>query len=474
MQHTSKKLFAVATASFALFWGASAQAESFESASKQAHKDLETALNDLAEVRGDIATQKIPMIREVSTLEDQVQQKTAELEHLRRLRDNTDVGLNRLRDQVEAIKAQNEYAAGLLDEFVRTFETRIDYSETQLYSQAAEEARLALDDADMSQADRFNKQIEVIGVAIERLEKLTGGYTFEGLALSPNGDIENGTFAVFGPSVYFASSQSELAGVTVSKLNAAEAAIAVPGEDFQSGIREFVENGKGSIPADATLGKALKVAVSKESLGDHLEKGGSVGVVILGLGAICLVLGAFKFFEVTAFKTATPEQVQAVINDIDEGNHTTAAQKAAAIPGAGGQLLTVAVEHASEKRGTLEEILYERILSVRPKLERFLAFMSLTAAAAPLLGLLGTVTGMIKTFNLITIFGTGDAKSLSTGISEALVTTELGLVVAIPALILHGLLSRMARQKLGDMEQIAVGFINGVMSARGNKDKDAA
>lgn len=75
MQHTSKKLFAVATASFALFWGASAQAESFESASKQAHKDLETALNDLAEVRGDIATQKIPMIREVSTLEDQVQQK---------------------------------------------------------------------------------------------------------------------------------------------------------------------------------------------------------------------------------------------------------------------------------------------------------------------------------------------------------------------------------------------------------------
>ena len=92
--------------------------------------------------------------------------------------------------------------------------------------------------------------------------------------------------------------------------------------------------------------------------------------------------------------------------------------------------------------------------------------MALTAAAAPLLGLLGTVTGMIKTFNLITIFGTGDAKSLSSGISEALVTTELGLVVAIPSLILHGLLSRMARQKLGDMEQTAVGFINGVIGTR--------
>ena len=72
----------------------------------------------------------------------------------------------------------------------------------------------------------------------------------------------------------------------------------------------------------------------------------------------------------------------------------------------------------------------------------------------------------IKTFNLITIFGTGDAKSLSSGISEALVTTELGLCVAIPSLILHGLLSRMARQKIGDMEQTAVGFVNGLIGNR--------
>ena len=96
--------------------------------------------------------------------------------------------------------------------------------------------------------------------------------------------------------------------------------------------------------------------------------------------------------------------------------------------------------------------------------------MALTAAAAPLLGLLGTVTGMIKTFNLITIFGTGDAKSLSSGISEALVTTELGLVVAIPSLILHGLLSRMAKQKVGDLEQVSVSFINGVTGVKNTEN----
>ena len=78
---------------------------------------------------------------------------------------------------------------------------------------------------------------------------------------------------------------------------------------------------------------------------------------------------------------------------------------------------------------------------------------------------------MIKTFTLITIFGTGDAKSLSSGISEALVTTELGLIVAIPSLILHGLLSRMAKQKIGDLEQISVSFINGITGIKNSDSK---
>jgi biopolymer transport protein ExbB len=466
MQVISKALLALALATLALPFGTHAQ--TFESASDKANVDLKSALTELAEVRESIASEKIPLIREVSALEDDVRQKSAELSRLRRLRDNSDLGLNRLREQVKAIQSQNEYAGSLLDEFVRSFETRIDYSETQLYAGAAEEARLALDDSNMNGAERFEKQIEVIGVALNRLEQLVGGYTFEGRALAPEGGIEDGTFAVFGPTVYFASTQSDLAGVTYNKLNAAEAAIAVPGEF--SGIRQFVESGDGTVPADATLGKALKIQAGDDSIGEHLAKGGSVGVVIISLGGVCLLLGAFKFFEVTSFKTPKPEDVQHVLTHIESGDLANAKTAAAATPGAGGELLSTGVENADERRGTLEEILYEKILAVRPKLERFLPFIALTAAAAPLLGLLGTVTGMIKTFNLITIFGTGDAKSLSSGISEALVTTELGLIVAIPALILHGLLARMARQKIGDMEQTAVGFINGVVATRTNKD----
>lgn len=451
---------------FALQLGA--QAQSFESAKVQAKEDLQSAIAELTEAREDIAKEKIPLIREVSSLEEAVRKKSSELDRLLRLRDNRDVSLNRLRDQVAAMEEQNDYAASLLDEFVRSFETRIDYSETQLYAESAEEARLALEDPDLSQADRFNAQINVIGTAVERLGKLVGGYTFEGVALAPSGEIVDGTFAAFGPSVYFASADGTLQGVAIQQLNAAEAAIA-PLDGYGSEIANFVSSGEGNIPMDASLGKALKIVQQKDTVLEHIDKGGVVGYVIIGLGVVCMLIGIFKIIEIFGVKTPNSEAVQSVIRKIEAGDLANAKTEASALPGAGGAMIQTGLEFSDEKRGTLEEILYEKIIGIRPKLERLLPFMALTAAAAPLLGLLGTVTGMISTFNLITIFGTGDASNLADGISQALVTTELGLIVAIPALIFHGLLARMARQKIGDMEQAAVGFVNGVIGSR-NQD----
>ncbi len=438
---------------------ASGHAQTFNAASGKAEADLKASLLELAEVRDAIAEEKIPLVKELARVEDEVIRKREELDRLRRLRDNSDLGLNRLRDQVESMNEQNDYAASLLDEFVRSFETRIDYSETQLYAKATEDARLALEDSDMEQSQRFEKQLDVVGVALDRMGKLVGGYTFEGSGLAPVGEIETGTYAVFGPTVYFASGQSDLAGLTFNKLNAAVAAIAEPGPQYASGIRQFIETGEGTIPADATLGKAMKIVQGDDSLGEQIEKGGVVGLVIIGLGLSCFLMGLFKVYEIFSFKTPDQATSAKVLRQLKEGDVANA-KTTAAVDATG--ILAAGVENMKQRRGTLEEILYERILAARPRLERFLPFIALTAAAAPLLGLLGTVTGMIKTFNLITIFGTGDAKSLSSGISEALVTTALGLIVAIPSLIIHGLLYRMSRKKLADMEKTAVGFVNGV------------
>ena len=446
-------------------------AESLNSASKIATSDLTNSLKELAEIRKNIATEKVPLINDVAELESDVRQKQGKVDRLLRLRDNNDMGLNRLRDQVKALKEQNDYAASLLDEFVRTFETRIDFSEVQLYQDTIDEARLILDDSDADQAERFEKQLDLISVALNRLNQLVGGYTYEGLALTPNGDIIEGTFAAYGPSVYFNAKDSSTQGIAVTRLNAAEAAIAIPGSNYEKGLVNFIETGEGTIPLDVTLGKALKIVEGNDTLFEHLAKGGSVGVVIISLGLVCLIIGGFKAYEITNFKTPSRKNVQKVIQSIESGNSDEALSHASKLEGAGGDLLVSAVENHNIKSTNLEEILFEKILSTQPTLERFLPFMALTAAAAPLLGLLGTVTGMIKTFTLITIFGTGDAKSLSSGISEALVTTELGLVVAIPSLILHGLLSRMAKQKIGDLEQISVSFINGLTGIK-NSDSN--
>jgi biopolymer transport protein ExbB len=113
-----------------------------------------------------------------------------------------------------------------------------------------------------------------------------------------------------------------------------------------------------------------------------------------------------------------------------------------------------------EDRETLESILQEAILRELPRLERFLSVLAVLGAVAPLLGLLGTVTGMIDTFRVITLHGTGDPRMMSGGISEALITTELGLAVAIPVMLLHTFLSRRVDHIVGEMEEKAVALTN--------------
>jgi biopolymer transport protein ExbB len=123
-------------------------------------------------------------------------------------------------------------------------------------------------------------------------------------------------------------------------------------------------------------------------------------------------------------------------------------------------MLQAGVRHIHEPKDLVEEVMYERMLDTKLRLQAYLPFVALASAAAPLMGLLGTVTGMINTFKLITVFGSGDAKTLSSGISEALVTTEFGLIVAIPSLLLYAFLSRKARRLVDGMEKTAVSLLN--------------
>lgn len=120
----------------------------------------------------------------------------------------------------------------------------------------------------------------------------------------------------------------------------------------------------------------------------------------------------------------------------------------------------LAAEHAEHERADLERVFAEGMLREEGRIDRLGSALTVIAAVAPLLGLLGTVTGMISTFDVITEFGTGNPKLLSGGISEALITTELGLVVAIPALLLGNLLNAWATALKAQVEQGALRLVN--------------
>ncbi len=437
-------------------------AQDIHQVQSMADADLKAALGELSDLRSQIAQEKIPLSKEISDLEDQVLERQREYDRLLRSRDSRTLDLDQLKKQVESMSKSNEYIAGLLNEYVRNLEAQMPISEYTKYEDMLNAAKFAPTNPNLDQEGKLAAQIQAVDVAITRMGELIGGYTFAGEALSNQGVLEQGTFLVLGPTVFFASNDGLVVGQAETQVNTADPIVIQLPAQFNTGLAQLIQEGEGTLPADTTLGKAIKVERSSDSIAEHIEKGGSVGYVIIALGVVAILMGLFKVVEIMSFKTASVQDVQDTLDLLAEGKPEEAEARANQVKGAVGDMLACGAVHAKEKRGVIEELMYERILKCRPNLERFLPFIALIAAAAPLLGLLGTVIGMISTFNLITIFGTGDAQSLSKGISVALVTTEFGLIVAIPALLLHGALSRFAKRKLSEMEQAAIAFLNGL------------
>ncbi len=177
---------------------------------------------------------------------------------------------------------------------------------------------------------------------------------------------------------------------------------------------------------DPTRGAIMALLVQAPNLKERIQQGGWIGITILVLGALGLVIALARFVSLTAMTRGVAKQQ----------SQSTASKKNPL-----GRVLSVCSDAAIHDMDTLALKLDEAILRELPKIERGLITLAILAAIAPMLGLLGTVSGMIETFQSITLFGTGDPKLMSGGISQALVTTELGLAVAIPLLFVHSLLS---------------------------------
>jgi biopolymer transport protein ExbB len=205
--------------------------------------------------------------------------------------------------------------------------------------------------------------------------------------------------------------------------------------------------------------KAIEEQAGKTVL-SVIKSGGLIAWIIVGLGVLAGVLIILRSIFLRNASASTGRVQGEIGTLVAEGELEGALKACKELKGSTSRVVASAVRNLERDRAHIEDIVSEQILHESAHLNRFGAFILVIAGVAPLLGLLGTVTGMITTFDVITEFGTGDPKLLSGGISIALVTTEVGLAVAIPALIFGNLLSGWAESIKDEMEKAALHVIN--------------
>ncbi len=208
---------------------------------------------------------------------------------------------------------------------------------------------------------------------------------------------------------------------------------------------------------DPTRGQILATYLDRPSLRERVAQGGIVGYVIIGLGIVGLLLALERLVSLTVIGSKVSAQMK---NDTpDAGNPL-------------GRVLLAAQDLSMADTETLELKLGEAVFREMPKLTRSLLFIKIISVVAPLLGLLGTVTGMIVTFQAITLFGTGDPKLMAGGISTALVTTVLGLTVAIPIVLLHTLVAGRSKGIVHVLQEQSAGIVAERSSERSSAKRE--
>ncbi len=197
-------------------------------------------------------------------------------------------------------------------------------------------------------------------------------------------------------------------------------------------------------PTGPNGGTYLAALITSPSIAERWKQGGSVGVVITLLAVVAIVLACWRLFHLRFVFSRVTQQLQ---------------QSKASPDNPLGRVLLVYEQNKQLDIENLEFKLAEAILKERPEIEKGISALKVIAMVAPLLGLLGTVIGMIMTFQAITIYGAGDPQAMAGGISSALVTTVLGLCVAVPTVMLHAVVNYRARQILTILEQQSYGVV---------------
>jgi biopolymer transport protein ExbB len=447
---------------------ASPAAETFDQAAQKAALDyaerLRQANLELNAARTKIAADKAPLLTALRTAEDRLIAAQEELTRRNTAHEAVQDTRRHLQGDAEALQRNRAYLDSLAQDSLKAFVDAALPAEAALQADGLRTLQQQLEAPTGPEGKAAGDVAEFL---LARIESSLGGGTAAGSArFDDDSQVWPGAFAFVGPQVYFRS-DSGRAGLVMRPREESAGLVAVvhamPGWNSAEAAALF-QGRPGALPADPTGGKALRLKEAKGDLWQHINKGGTVAYAIVGVGLLSLLLIVMKTRDVFRLAVDAPGTVRKFLIRV-AGDAPEEAQRALpALKPATRELFAVGLKYRDQPKDTLEEHLQAILLHQRLIAERRLPLLAVIATAAPLMGLLGTVVGMVRTFALITVFGTGNAGKLAGGISEVLVATELGLMVAIPTLVAHGFLAHLIHKKLAMLESYALEFVTAAKS----------
>ncbi len=414
--------------------------------------------------------------KEFTYLEAQKQALTERLEAVERDGDRdvraARAEVDRLQGRVLSVSLRADELEGELLDAERAAGAAGD--DADLLATTLEQARDTLSKLDVTLDEVADDAADPEATALRRVQRLDEAFSAvfttldarqrvraaEGDFFDASGAKTSGTIVRVGAvAAYGVSADGATAGALAP---AGDGRLKLWGQDAAASARALA-NGEAPETVGVFLYDSLEKNIEEKkekTWREIVEAGGGVAWVIVYLGLAGLALVIIRLLTLSLAMFVGAGSVGRAAERVAAGDLDAAL---AAVDGARsptGRVARAAVLGLMRPRDELEDVVAEALLAESPRLERFGSAIVVFAAVAPLLGLLGTVTGMISTFDIITEFGTGDPKMLSGGISEALITTQLGLIVAIPLILLGNMTNAMAMNVLTRLERGALHVIN--------------
>lgn len=427
----TNSIIKVFSATVLLFSANISFAASSDDAKQSILSDIKTAQRTLSKTQNSISKEQATLAKQIFTKQQSLSKLREQAAVNRRLADENTLSLDQLQTRLDTWQQQQQYQLNLLSRFVRQNTSNSASSNESANSQNELLSRVV---------SLINNQEQALYPQLKK----------QSVVLS-NGELSQANTLQVGPVAWFSTQTPKLMGLLNldDESNALKVALVQSTSDDNPLDNTLKQNGVGStlLTFDPSLTHLVTSQAQQESPLEHLEKGGLWAIPIILFACFALTIALLKaaqLLRLSKIKMHSQMQLQQFFK----------AENSSEFAGMQQQLFNLTLQ--SEKGQVRDDQLFNQLIHDKHKLDNFIGAIAVTAAVAPLLGLLGTVSGMIETFKMMTLFGSGDPEVVSGGIAQALITTELGLVVAIPALVLNALLSRKAKAYYSQLEGFAL------------------